>query len=155
MEYLCLKNCLISVIFIISMIYLTFNLEKKLIKSEFKNSLTQNQLSIYLNIINERKQIYYHGYILGFLISICFIIWNNLNESKMDKITMLCLITSVSFISNYFYYILKKKSDYMILHLEKNQISLWLKIYKHMQYHYHFGLLLGIIAVIFFANAFC
>lgn len=134
---------------------MTLNIEKDLIKSEFKKSLNSNLLEKYLKIIAERKKIYFDGYIIGFLLSIIFLIWNYLNKNKMDKITMLCLIGSVSFFTNYFYYILKKKSDYMIMHLDNKQISLWLKIYKHMQYHYHFGLLLGLIAIIFFANAFC
>ena len=49
---------------------------------------------------------------------------------------------------------LSKKTTYMISHLNsKTQIDAWLNIYREMQVKYHSGLVLGIIAVMFFAYA--
>jgi uncharacterized membrane protein YkgB len=49
---------------------------------------------------------------------------------------------------------LSPKTDYMILHLnEENQRKEWLKINKTMQFKYHIGLLLGIVASMVLAYA--
>jgi hypothetical protein len=47
------------------------------------------------------------------------------------------------------------KSDWMLDHLQKKEeIRDWLQMYKEMQYNYHIGITLGIIAVGFLAFAF-
>ncbi len=52
----------------------------------------------------------------------------------------------VTFLTNYFYYILSPKSDWMLDHLHSpEEIKLWLKMYTEMQYNYHMGIVLGII----------
>jgi hypothetical protein len=44
----------------------------------------------------------------------------------------------------------------MLLHLtNKAQIEGWLAIYKKMQYKFHFGFVLGIIAITIYAYGFC
>ena len=46
---------------------------------------------------------------------------------------------------------LKKKSDYMVPHLEtKEQRVAWLNIYREMQYRCKMGFVLGIIAFMLF-----
>jgi hypothetical protein len=58
--------------------------------------------------------------------------------------------------TNYFYYILSPKSDWMILHIEGDkQKKAWLSVYRIMQYNYHFGALLGLVGAFFIANTFC
>ena len=75
---------------------------------------------------------------------------------SVDKKTAMCLVVATSFLTNYFYYILSPKSDYMLLHLtKKDQIKEWLRVYKTMQYVNHLGFALGIVGVFFLANAFC
>ena len=52
-----------------------------------------------------------------------------------------------------FYYILMPKKDYMLKYLkDKEDIENWWKVYRVMQYHYHLGFVLGLLAVIFFCN---
>jgi hypothetical protein len=44
----------------------------------------------------------------------------------------------------------------MLLHLnDKTQIQGWLAIYKKMQFKFHLGFVLGIIAVTIYAYSFC
>ena len=68
----------------------------------------------------------------------------------------LCMVAAVAFSVNYFYYILSPKSDWMVLHLKSGEeTQAWLKVYRTMQFNYHLGLVLGIIAVVAFGNALC
>ena len=51
---------------------------------------------------------------------------------------------------------LKPKTDYMVLHLDKeDQRQAWLNIYRGMQVKYHIGLVLGILAAMFMARSTC
>ena len=69
---------------------------------------------------------------------------------------VLCMVAAVAFSVNYFYYILSPKSDWMVLHLKSGEeTQAWLTVYRTMQYNYHVGLVLGIIAVVAFGNALC
>ena len=67
-----------------------------------------------------------------------------------------CIIITITLVTNYLFYILYPKKDYMILHLKnKEQIEEWLDIYKYMQFRYHLGFVLGIVALIFASIAIC
>jgi len=59
------------------------------------------------------------------------------------------------FVTNYFYYVLHPKTEWMLAHINtKEQNIAWLTMYKEMQYNYHLGLALGIIGVGVLAFAF-
>ena len=71
---ICYKCCGLALVFLIANIFMIFSCNKKL-KDDFKNTLSQKQKDLYQNIINERKWIYYSGYLLGIFLSIlncCF-----------------------------------------------------------------------------------
>lgn len=73
----------------------------------------------------------------------------------MSNLTMVCLVVSISFLTNYFYYLLSPKSDWMLNHIkDPEQTKAWLYMYRSMQVYYHGGLALGLIAVGVFAFAF-
>jgi hypothetical protein len=59
------------------------------------------------------------------------------------------------FLTNYFYYMLSPKSDWMLNHTNNpEQVKAWLQMYREMSYNYHAGLALGIIGVGILAFAF-
>lgn len=152
----CTISCGISLMFIIGMIYMSFFIDKQKISIDFKKTLSKKQLDIYENIVNYRRNLYFQGYGIGIIISIFVILMKIFNKIKFNYLGIGCLIASISFITSYFYYILSPKPDYMILHIEgEEQKKAWLKIYKTMQFNYHLGLLLGIIAVFFLSMTFC
>lgn len=156
--YCCKTSCLISLVFIISMIITNLSLDKFEVMKKFNQTLNDKQKKTYEDITNERRNIYYQGFILGLVLSIIllFILNKTLSLTVFNKTTTLCIIGATSFLTNYFYYILTPKSDYMLLHLtDKNQISEWLNVYKTMQYVNHLGFALGIVGVVFLGNAFC
>ena len=110
----------------------------------------------YEKIVAERRNLYYQGYVLGFILSILVILGNKyyLNR-KIGKWSMVCTIVSISFLTNYFYYTLSPKSDWMLNHIaDGNQAKAWLYVYRKHQVAYHGGLALGLIAMGFFAFAF-
>lgn len=155
--YCCKTSCLISLVFIIMMIFTNLSLDKFEVVKKFKETLNEKQKKTYKDITDERRRIYYRGFVLGLVLSI-FMIWilNKPSLQSVNKISILCIVGATSFLTNYFYYILTPKSDYMLLHLtEKNQISEWLNVYKKMQYVNHLGFALGIIGVVILGNAFC
>ena len=68
---------------------------------------------------------------------------------------MVCLVLATSFITNYFYYILSPKKNWMLNYIKTpEQTKAWLVMYRKMQVYYHTGLVLGIIAIGIFAYAF-
>lgn len=150
----CTVSCGIFLIFIIAMIYKLLFTNKYEILDSYVDSLSDKQKNIYHEIVNNRRSIYFKGFGLGLLLSIIFIVSNK--NLKVGKIPSLCLIGSIMFVTNYFFYILHPKGKFMLEYLtDKNQIDKWLSVYKKMQFDYHFGMLLGIIGVIFLGNAFC
>ena len=76
--------------------------------------------------------------------------------AESNAVPKICMVASITFVTNYLFYILYPKTDYMLLHLnDKTQIQGWLNIYKKMQFKFHLGFVLGIIAVIVYAYGFC
>jgi len=157
----CANSCMFASIFLIANIYMMFSCVNDTNKSEFKKTLTSKQKEIYEKIISERKNIYYGGFALGIALSILALyIGENylffIDKKNKATLPKVCTIATITFITNYFFYILYPKSDYMLLHLtNKAQIEGWLAIYKKMQYKFHFGFVLGIIDITIYAYGFC
>jgi len=152
----CGISCSISAVFLIGMIYMNYSVAKSQIITKYKSQLPEKLQKIYEEITNERTTIYYQGYALGFILSLFIIIANVYSGHKMlSTMSMVCLVLATSFITNYFYYILSPKKNWMLNYIETpDQTKLWLQMYRGMQVYYHTGLVLGIIAVSIFAHAF-
>lgn len=150
---ICGITCIIALVFLIANIYTILSCANdKKDKTNFLNVLTSKQKDTYEKIINERKTIYYMGYVLGILLAIFTIhIMKKVLKIRFNNMSLVCLVGSIVFVTNYLFYILYPKSDYMLLHLsDKRQITEWLNIYRKMQYKFHLGFVFGIIAVIIF-----
>jgi hypothetical protein len=152
----CLLSCAISAIFIIGMIYFYNMTNKSKIVNAYKEKMPPDLQKRYEVISNERMRISYQGYILGFVLSLFVIFYNyKIKGFKMGNASLVCTVIAVSFITNYFYYMLSPKSDWMLNHMNsQDQVKGWLLMYREMQFNYHAGLGLGIIAVGVMAFAF-
>lgn len=152
----CLISCIISLIFIIAMIYFYNATNKILVVQKFKSQLSVELQRKYDEISKERLKISYQGYILGFILSFPIIYYNlYIKKNKMNNISLVCIVVATSFLTNYFYYMLSPKKDWMLNYLKNpEEIKAWLEMYRTMQYNYHSGLVLGIIGVGIFAYAF-
>jgi hypothetical protein len=98
----------------------------------------------------------YYGYGLGLILSLFIIFYNlKIKGMKMNTFALVCTVMATCFLTNYFYYMLSPKSDWMLNHVNNpEQVKAWLQMYREMSYNYHAGLALGIIAVGILAFAF-
>lgn len=152
----CSITCLIATALIISSIYFHNATSKSKIVQEYKKQLPSNLQNLYEKISAERLRLNYYGYTLGLVLSLIIILYNySLKRNKLTTTSLVCLTIVVSFFTNYFYYILSPKSMYMLDHINSpEQTKAWLTMYREMQYNYHFGFVVGIIAVGVLAFAF-
>ena len=152
----CALSCMVSAVFVIGMIYFYNMTGKSKIVNHYKSSLSSDLQKRYEKISQERLMISYQGYALGVIISLGIIFYNlKIKGAKMSNTALVCTVVATSFVTNYFYYMLHPKSDWMLNHLQnKEEIRAWLQMYREMQYNYHMGLVLGIIAVGVLAFAF-
>ena len=152
----CVISCAISTIFIIGMFYF-YNITGKIeVVKHYKATLSSDLQKRYDKISKERLMISYQGYALGVILSLGIIFYNlKIKGSKMNTASLVCTVIATAFVTNYFYYMIHPKSDWMLDHLQnKEEIRAWLQMYKEMQFNYHIGITLGIIAVGVLAFAF-
>jgi uncharacterized membrane protein YkgB len=147
---------MISTIFIIGMIYFYSVADKSIVVKQYKSSLSKELQQRYEKISKERMNISYQGYALGVIISLGIIFYNlKIKSVKINNSSLVCIVVATSFITNYFYYMLSPKSDWMLSHMNnEKEIKSWFSMYREMQFNYHMGLVLGIIAVGILAFAF-
>jgi hypothetical protein len=135
---------------------MALSVDKTGLNKQFMDTLDTAQKQKYDSIKRERLNIYFGGYILGFILSIIVILMNIYNKINMTPLSLLCTTGSITFLTTYFYYILSPKSDYMVKYLfKKDQREAWLNVYREMSFNYHGGLLLGLLAVLGYSYAFC
>lgn len=153
---ICHISCLISIVFIICMIVMNILVLNDKTIEKYKNQLSPELLKTYNEISKERMKISLYGYLIGFVISIFIIIYNyKIKENKLSTISIVCIVLSTSFITNYFFYTLYPKSKWMLDNIkDQQQTKAWLNMYKHMQLYYHLGFLFGIIGIGVLAFAF-
>ena len=152
----CSTSCMIAAVFVIGMIYFYNMTGKSEIVKKYMENLPADLQNRYELITKERKMISYKGYALGVALSLGIIIYNTqfLSE-KMSTSATICLVIATSFLTNYFYYILSPKSDWVLNHTKtQEQVKAWLIMYREMSFNYHAGLALGIVAVGVMAFAF-
>ena len=152
----CTISCMISAVFIIGMIYFYNMTNKSEIVKHYKEKLPSDLQKRYENISEERKKISIHGYILGLVFSLFIIFYNvKLKGQRLNTFALVCTVMATCFLTNYFYYMLSPKSDWMLNHINNpEQVKGWLLMYREMSYNYHAGLALGIIGVGILAFAF-
>ena len=152
----CALSCMLSTVFVIGMIYFYNATDKSEIVKTYKAKLSPELREKYEKITKERMAISYKGYLLGFVLSLLIILYNVYSRPKaFNLFSLMCIVVSTSFLTNYFYYILSPKSDMMLNYLNtKEEIKAWQVMYREMQYNYHMGLVLGIVGVGILAFAF-
>jgi uncharacterized protein YacL len=141
---------MISAVFVIGMIYFYYMTDKSAVVRQYKKSLSPHLQKRYDAIAQERMTISYQGYVAGFILSL-FII----HGVKMSNLSLVCTVMATCFLTNYFYYMLHPKTDWMLNHVgNQEEVTAWLRMYREMQYNYHAGLVLGIVGVGVLAFAF-
>jgi hypothetical protein len=141
--------CIIAIVFLVGKIYFYNAVSNSNIVKHYKQQLPTNLRVLYDKITNERLRISYTGFALGFCFSLLIIFYNvRLKREKLNKYSIVCIVVATCFLTQYFYYMLSPKSDWMLNNINnKEQTKLWLQMYREMSVNYHVGLVLGIIAV--------
>jgi len=139
--------CLVATGLFASKIYLMVNYTgNNRLMTDFDSLLDKKQKELYRKIIKERLRLYIQGMILGLVLG--FVYLNVVNHKATGRA---CLFTVIVLGTNYFYYMLAKKSDYMVPHLKtRHQRDAWLAIYKNMQYRCKMGFVLGVVSFMLF-----
>ena len=152
----CSISCSIATVFIVGKIYFYNATQNSEIVQHYREKLPTNLKLLYDKLSNERLKISIYGYVLGFILSLFIIFYNlRLKREKLSNTSLVCIVIATCFLTNYFYYMLTPKSDWMLNHINNpEQTKLWLQLYRTMSVYYHTGLVLGIIAVGLFAFAF-
>ena len=120
---ICSVYCSLSIIFIIAMVYFYYFTNHSKIVSNYKAKLPKNLILVYNKIINERFMISMNGFGLGLIFAIGIVLFNiNYMQKKISSIPLFCIIIGVSFLTNYFFYILYPKSDWMLNHIEEKKL---------------------------------
>jgi hypothetical protein len=150
----CSITCSISAVFIVGMIYFYNATRTNKTVQQYQTTLNAQQRIAYEAIAKERLHISIQGYVLGFVLSLLIILYNQ-SKKQFKPTSVVCLVLATSFLTNYFYYMLSPKSDWLLNHVEsKEQTQAWLQMYRAMQYYYHAGLVLGLVGLGIFAYAF-
>ena len=153
----CKISCAISAVFIIAMIFMMSATSQNNIIQKYENQLSDELKITYKNIVNDRLQNYYIGYTLGFFLALIILFYNyRFRKIPASSLSVVCTVVALSFLINYFYYILSPKKEWMLNHIKTpEETKAWLEMYRGMQYYYHGGLAIGLLAVGIFAFAFC
>jgi hypothetical protein len=137
--------------FILANILFTLLMDKHGEVAKYQDSLDEKQKEVYEKIVNERKNIALQGYGLGLGLSVGYLVSRHFMTKRKgsllsSSVSSLCLTAAITFIVQYFYYILSPKSDWMLNQLtNEEQKQQWLKVYRAYSWNYHLSMLIGLI----------
>ena len=147
---ICGWTCFVATMFIIANLLFTFLMDKHGLVKNYQESLDETQKKMYEKIVNERKNLAMQGYGLGLGLSVGFLIGKHfLTRSKKSllntSISGLCFTVAITFIVQYFYYMLMPKKDWMLNYLKTDeQKEQWLKVYRAFSWNYHLSIAIGL-----------
>jgi hypothetical protein len=150
----CATSCGIATTLLAGMAYCTYMGNRTKLVQDYMRTLTPDQQQTYAKIVAERRGIYLRGFGWGLLLS-ALLLGIHHQYKSLSRAGLLCSVAAITLATNYFYYVLSPKSDWMVLHLNKKQDAAnWLRVYRGMQVNYHVGLVLGIAGTVLLSNAF-
>jgi hypothetical protein len=147
-------NCYSSGLFGIAMLSATFFTMTacKDQHNELTKKLSPEVNDIYINIVNERRNLYIQGIIIGIIVSYSLLQYFPITN-QFHKLSFAVGITGVVSV---LYYFLMPKSDYMLNHLKTpEEIKAWLEVYKTMRYRYFIGFVFGLLSAIPLTSSLC
>jgi hypothetical protein len=122
--------------------------------NRLRDMVSGDAAKAYENISKERATLYVVGIAIGLVVAYLVVytfggrIANRFH--RMTTFTAITLFTGVSFYTVY------PKSDYMLNHIKNDkEAKAWMEVYKTMKMRYITGFVLGALAAVPLANAFC
>ncbi|QKF94768.1 hypothetical protein QKU48_gp1310 [Fadolivirus algeromassiliense] len=141
--------CIVAAIFVGASVYTMLTCKSCSPFVEYEQSLNQEQKQIYQNVVNERQKIYLTGLVVGTVLALLYLYGSNLELSPLKHS---CIFVGIALATQYLYYMLYPKSVHMVTLMEsQDQLKKWNAVYKHMQYRYHVGMVLGLVGYFLFS----
>ena len=113
--------------------------------SPLKQTLSPTQLQKFEEIVTIRRKLATHGFLLGMLLSLGYVLYRYFGQSKSFTITpVVCNVIAITLATTWAYYTLSPKKDHMIRYLTTpNQVDLFLEKSRAYQLRWAGGLILG------------
>jgi hypothetical protein len=118
----CATSCGIAATLIAGMAYCTYMGNRTKLVQDYVQTLTEDQQQIYAKIVAERRGIYLRGFGWGLLLS-ALLLGIHHQYLTMSRTVLLCNVAAITLATNYFYYMLSPKSDWMVLHFKNKSDS--------------------------------
>ena len=139
----CITNCALGFALVGGTIATALVSKQDPVFKKYHSTLDPEQKDALERIANERLNLYIQGTLLGLLlvgVMTFFGTW------KISPFTNGCTFVAIVLLTQYFYYILMPKRDWMLKHLKTSvQNEGWLSVYRHMSVRWHMGLLVGLV----------
>ena len=151
----CLRSCSMSIVFLFSMLYMTFTIDKHAMTQNLVKHFNSEQIDYYKQVIKERTVIYLTGFGIGLVASLA-LLFAMKNKLKLNPWIITCTSVSLSYIIMYFYYTLSPKMDLMVVQLDNKDARIaWQEYYTTMKNKYHISMLLGFVFVSLLNHGLC
>jgi hypothetical protein len=139
-------NLYLGIAFLFATLATSCYKNKSELKKGLTSQLTEDEIKIYQDIIDNRRNIYLRGLAIGMIVSYFYLRINPTTNSYSDGLSTM----AITGVINYFYYILHPKDKYMLEYLDtKKENKAWLDIYRTMQLRWHSAFVLGLITSYF------
>jgi uncharacterized membrane protein YedE/YeeE len=151
----CGITCFFAAVIVVAMVVFTLLSSQDPVIQRFAYELSPELKQIYENIVKERTNIFFTGYLIGVVVAVLFVIFSvNVVKVKFRVSWLICSVVVISFVVNHLYYTLSPKTDYLVNHLKnEHDRVLWAKMYRHMQVYFHLSFAIGLVGVGVFGYA--
>ena len=143
----CMKSCAVAGVFLGSMLYTSFMVDKQYINNTMMQNLSPQLKEEYIKRIQERRNLFMTGFFGGLIISL-IALYILRSTMKFGSISSACFLISLTYISALVYYYVSPKMPLFVTLLDKqSDREAWGKIYNYMKYNYIMSLIFGVLFV--------
>ena len=143
----CITSCFLAAIFLASMLYFNFMVDKNYINKTLTSTLSKELQDEYKKRILERRSIYMTGFFTGLIISLIslYILRKSI---AFGGIPSACFLISLTYIVTLMYYYVTPKLPLFVTLLDKREDrENWNTLYHYMKYNYIASFVFGILFV--------
>lgn len=140
----CYLTCAIAVALITASFFTCFAAKKYCYQHALMRTLTPDQRTVYIEIVDRRFKLYVQGMILGLLLGALYLM-SVQNKKPKNKSSVVCTFVAIVAATQYFYYSLMPKKKWMLDYVTSEaSVEAWLDMYKYMKNQYHWGFVIGL-----------
>lgn len=140
----CTSICFVAAVFLVSMIYVSFMVDKNYLNNTLMKDLTPQLKQEYLKRVTERRNIHMTGFVGGLAVGliVLFLLRQTVTFGSMSSACILIVVTYV--VSLTYYYLTPKLPLFVTLLDKQSDRENWAKIYTYMKYNYMMSFVFGI-----------